>query len=107
MDEHIRPYRETDAADVVQPPGSTIRRHGEISMLAVDPDHRRRGLGAALTDVATDWIREPGLPLPSSRPVATTGTHLLVASTKRRGFIPMPIVRYLKALWSPTPGDAS
>jgi GNAT superfamily N-acetyltransferase len=30
-------------------------------MLAVDPDHQHRGLGAALTDVVTDWIRHAGL----------------------------------------------
>jgi ribosomal protein S18 acetylase RimI-like enzyme len=30
-------------------------------MLAVDPDHQHRGLEAALTDVATDWIRHAGL----------------------------------------------
>jgi GNAT superfamily N-acetyltransferase len=33
------------------------QRMGEISMLAVDPDHPREGLGTALTGLATDWLR--------------------------------------------------
>jgi len=33
---------------------------GEISMLAVDPGDQRRGVGSALTEVATHWVREAG-----------------------------------------------
>ena len=33
---------------------------GEISMLAVDPGDQRRGVGSALTEVATEWLRGAG-----------------------------------------------
>src|SRR5262249_21179745 len=39
----------------------TDRKIGEIAMLAVDPDHQRRGIGSALTAVATDWLRDSGM----------------------------------------------
>src|SRR5207249_688313 len=34
---------------------------GEIWMLAVDPDHQERGVGTALTEFATDWLRASGM----------------------------------------------
>ncbi len=73
-------------------------RMGEIWMLAVDPDYQQRGLGSALTRVATDWIREAGLPLA----VIDTGgdaSHSPARHTyEKAGFRPMQIVRYFKAL---------
>jgi ribosomal protein S18 acetylase RimI-like enzyme len=71
---------------------------GEIYMLAVDPDHQRRGLGSALTGAATDWIRAAGLPIA----VIDTGGDVGHAPARRTyenaGYRPMPIVRYFKAL---------
>jgi GNAT superfamily N-acetyltransferase len=76
----------------------TDRNMGEIYMLAVDPDYQRRGIGSALTEVATDWIRETGLPIA----VIDTGGDDSHAPTrhvyKKAGYTPMPIVRYFKAL---------
>ena len=73
-------------------------RMGEIYMVAVDPDHQRRGLGLALTNVAADWIREAGLPVA----VVETGGDDGHAPARRvyeaAGFTPMPSVRYFKAL---------
>lgn len=37
------------------------RSLGEIHMLAVDPDSQRHGVGTALTEHATTWMREAGL----------------------------------------------
>src|SRR5918993_4477907 len=34
---------------------------GEISMLAVDPDHQGRGIGTALTGFALDRLKEAGM----------------------------------------------
>ena len=36
---------------------------GEVTMLAVDPDSQNHGIGSQLTEVATNWMRESGLPL--------------------------------------------
>ena len=38
-------------------------RMGEVLMVAVDPGSQGRGLGTKLTKVATDWIRESGIPV--------------------------------------------
>lgn len=71
---------------------------GEIDMLAVDPDHQRRGIGSALTSVAADHIRSTGAT------VVTVGTggdpgHAPARRTyERAGFTALPLVRYYKAL---------
>ncbi len=74
------------------------RGMGEVYMLAVDPDHQQHGLGSALTRVATDWIREAGLPLA----VIDTAGDVSHAPARRMyekaGYSPMPIVRYFKVL---------
>jgi GNAT superfamily N-acetyltransferase len=71
---------------------------GEIYMLAVDPDHQRRGLGIELTSVATEWIRAEGMPIA----MIDTGGDPSHAPARRlyeqAGYRPMPIVRYFKAL---------
>jgi GNAT superfamily N-acetyltransferase len=37
------------------------RKLGEVVMLAVDPDHQKDGLGTALTEFATNWLRDAGM----------------------------------------------
>ena len=37
------------------------RQLGELYMLAVDPENQRRGIGTALTEHATDWMRDAGM----------------------------------------------
>jgi GNAT superfamily N-acetyltransferase len=59
------------------------------------PDYQRQGIGAALTNTATDWIREAGSLSRWSTPGATKVTRRLAESA---GYTPMPIVRYFKAL---------
>jgi GNAT superfamily N-acetyltransferase len=33
---------------------------GEIVMVTVDPSYQRQGLATALTEAATDWLRDRG-----------------------------------------------
>ncbi len=76
-------------------PESDIR---EISMVAVDPDHQPAGLGAALTKVAIEWLREAGM---SVAMVETGGDpgHLPARRTyESAGFTPLPVSRFFKAL---------
>jgi GNAT superfamily N-acetyltransferase len=74
------------------------RSMGEISMVAVDPDHQRRGIGSALMNVAMEWIREAGVRVA----VVETGGDVGHAPARRlyetAGFTPLPIVRYFKTL---------
>jgi GNAT superfamily N-acetyltransferase len=74
------------------------RLFGEISMLAVDPDAQNRGVGTALTEFATVWLRSSGMR------VAMVGTGGDVGHAPARriyekaGYTLMPIARYFKAL---------
>jgi ribosomal protein S18 acetylase RimI-like enzyme len=74
------------------------RRLGEISMLAVDGDYQRRGIGTALTDVATDWLRDSEMRVA----MVETGGDSSHAPARRiyekAGYAPLPVARYFKAL---------
>ena len=75
-----------------------VESMGEIHMIAVDPDHQRRGVATTLIAFATSWIRDQG------RAVALIGTggdpgHAPARATyERAGFTPLPIVNYFKRL---------
>ena len=71
---------------------------GEVSMLAVDPDHQAGGIGTALTKTATEWLRESGM---RTAMVETGGDPGHAASRRtyeKAGYTLMPIARYFKAL---------
>lgn len=74
------------------------RRIGQIDELAVDPDAQRRGIGAALTELATDRLRDRGMAVA----VIGTGGDAGHAPARRlyeqADYSPMPIVQYFKAL---------
>lgn len=71
---------------------------GEIYMIAVDPDHQRRGVASALTSWALEEMRRGGATL------ATVGTggdpgHAPARRTyEAAGFTPWPHVTYVKLL---------
>ena len=67
-------------------------------MLAVDPDFQRRGIGTALTRIATDQIRDPGLALAVIDTGGDVGHAPARRTYERAGYTQMPIVRYFKAL---------
>lgn len=71
---------------------------GEVHLLAVDPPFQRRGIAAALHDVATTWIKEQG------RAAALVGTggdpgHVPARRTyEQAGFAAFPVVQYFRTL---------
>jgi GNAT superfamily N-acetyltransferase len=71
---------------------------GEIYMLAIDPDHQRRGLGGELTAVATQWIRAAGMSIAMIDTGGDPGHAPARRLYEQAGYRPMPIVRYFKAL---------
>ena len=79
-----------------------VRKHedelGEIYMIAVDPDLQGRGVGAALTNHALQWMRDAGLPMA----MVETGTDPGHAPARRlyesSGFGLWPAARYFKKL---------
>ena len=74
------------------------RRLGEITMLAVDPDHQQRGTGTQLTEFATEWLRQAGM----SVAVIGTGGDPGHAPARRvyekADYTALPAVQYFKAL---------
>jgi ribosomal protein S18 acetylase RimI-like enzyme len=74
------------------------RRIGEIVMLAVDPADQRQGIGRALTDRATRWLREAGMRVA----VIGTGGDRGHAPARRlyekAGYHLMPAAQYYRVL---------
>ena len=71
---------------------------GEVLMLAVDPQSRNRGLGTQLTEVATDWIREMGMPVAFISTGGDPGHAPARHTYAKAGYRELPVTYYLKAL---------
>ena len=56
---------------------------GEISMLAVDPDHQGWGIGTALTAFALDRLKDAGMTMAMVETWETPGTPRRGARTRR------------------------
>jgi GNAT superfamily N-acetyltransferase len=71
---------------------------GEIYMIAVATEHQNQGLGTTLTNFATDWMRESGLPLAMIGTGGDVGHAPARRTYDKAGYTPMPGVNYYKAL---------
>jgi ribosomal protein S18 acetylase RimI-like enzyme len=73
-------------------------RMGEIYMIAVDPAHQGRGIGAALTSFAVERIADAGMTIAMVETGGDPGHAPARRSYERSGFTPLPAVRYFKKL---------
>ena len=71
---------------------------GEIEMIAVDPDHQRRGVGDQLIAHAVDTMRGAGLRLAVIATGGDPGHAPARAAYEKAGFTGLPLVRYYQAL---------
>ena len=71
---------------------------GEIVMVAVDPSASGRGLGTALTNRATDWMRAQGLRTAMIGTGGDLGHQAARRTYEKAGYTPIPMARYFKAL---------
>ena len=71
---------------------------GEIVMVAVDPDYQRRGIAAALTVTATDWLGDQGAAVVMVETGGDPGHAAARATYESAGFTALPIARYFKTL---------
>lgn len=69
---------------------------GEIYMLAVDPDHQRRGIGSALTAHAVEQIRAAGKTLALVSTGGDPGHAAARATYERAGFRSLPSEQYYR-----------
>lgn len=71
---------------------------GEVYMIAVDLAAQGQGIGTALTEVATDWLRQSGMRVA----MVETGGDRAHAPARRlyekAGYTPLPAVRFFKPL---------
>ncbi len=71
---------------------------GEIHMIAVDPDHQKRGIGSALTRHALAWMREAGMSVAMVETGGDPGHDAARRTYERTGFGLLPIARYFRKL---------
>jgi ribosomal protein S18 acetylase RimI-like enzyme len=73
-------------------------RMGEISMIAVDPDYQRRGIGTALTAFALDRMRDAGMSVAMVETRGDPGHGRARRTYEKVGFGLLSIARYFKKL---------
>jgi ribosomal protein S18 acetylase RimI-like enzyme len=71
---------------------------GEVVMLAVDPEDQGRGLGTALTDHATAWLRQSGMRVAMIGTRGDRGHAPARRVYEKADYRLIPLARYFKAL---------
>lgn len=71
---------------------------GEIHIIAVDPDHQRRGIAAALMESAFADIRAAGMTMVMVETGGDPGHAPSRATYEKAGFVRWPLARYFKKL---------
>ena len=74
------------------------RSMGEISMLAVDPDHQGGGIGTALTEFALDRLEAAGMKVAMVETGGDPGHAAARRTYEKVGYVLLPIARYFKNL---------
>ena len=74
------------------------RSMGEISMLAVDPDHQGGGIGTALTEFALDRLKDAGMTVAMVETGGDPGHATARRTYEKAGYVQLPIARYFKNL---------
>ena len=74
------------------------RSMGEISMLAVDPDYQRGGIGTTLTEFALDRLKEAGMKVAVVEAGGDPGHAPARRTYEKAGYTLLPIARYFKNL---------
>lgn len=73
-------------------------RMGEIYMIAVDPEHQRKGVGRALIEHAADWMREAGMEVAMVETGGDPGHAAARRMYTKTGFQVLPVARFFKKL---------
>ena len=73
-------------------------RMGEVHIIAVSPDHQRRGIGRRLLAFAEQRIRAAGMEMMMVETVGDSGHAPARRAYEDFGFEPWPVARYFKRL---------
>lgn len=71
---------------------------GEIYMIAVDPTAQQRGIGTALTETATEWLRQSGMTTAMIEAGGDPGHAPARRLYEKAGYIALPAVRFFKSV---------
>lgn len=71
---------------------------GEIYILAVDPDHQRKGIAQALMDLAFESLRRVGMKMVMVETGDDPGHAPSRATYEKAGFARWPVARYFRKL---------
>jgi len=74
------------------------RNMGEISMLAVDPDHQNGGIGTVMTEFALERLKDAGMKIAMVETGGDPGHASARRTYEKAGFVLLPIARYFKNL---------
>ncbi|MGI8651027.1 MAG: GNAT family N-acetyltransferase [Rubrobacter sp.] len=74
------------------------RSMGEVSMLAVDPDHQGGGIGTALTGYALDRLKDTGMTVAMVETGGDSGHAAARRTYEKAGYVHLPIARYFRNL---------
>ena len=74
------------------------RRIGEVAMVAVDPEAQQRGVGTALTLVATEWLRQEGMAVAFISTGGDAGHSAARRLYTNIGYTPFPSIQYFMSL---------
>ena len=82
------------AVDVFDPK----RTMGEITILAVDPNHQDGGIGTALTEFALERLKDDGMKVAMVETGGDPGHAAARRTYEKAGYVLLPIARYFKNL---------
>ncbi len=71
---------------------------GEISIIAVDPEHQRQGVGRRLMEFVEQRILEKGMTMVMVETVGDSGHEPARRSYEASGYVRWPVARYFKRL---------
>jgi GNAT superfamily N-acetyltransferase len=72
------------------------RSMGEISMLAVDPEHQGVGIGTALSEFALDRLKDAGITVAMVETGGDPGHTAARRTYEKAGYVQLPRARYFK-----------
>jgi len=82
------------AVEIYEPEPSV----GQISILAVDPDHQGSGIGTALTTFALDRLTDAGMEVAMVETGGDPGHAAASRTYEKAGYVPLPSARHFKNL---------
>jgi GNAT superfamily N-acetyltransferase len=73
-------------------------RMGEVTIIAVSPNHQQRGIGKLLLEHAESYIKEKGMKMVMVETVGDSGHEPARKAYESRGYVLWPVARYFKEL---------